>query len=152
MPPRLTCWLALLLGAAPPLSAQLTVQGDRNLNFGVVIQGVPTSVSPNDPVRSGELEFTAAIGKTIQIAFTLPNRLNGPAGATMPITFGATDGVAVGTAPTSVPVTFDPRTAHNFNLVTSARVLVFLGGRVSPAVGQRTGSYSNTITMTITVF
>ncbi len=120
--------------------------------FGVVIKGVASSVSPNDPVKSGEWTFTAAIGKTIQIAMTLPNRLNGPAGATMPITFGATDGVAVGTAPTSVPVTFDPRVAHNFNLVTSATVLVFLGGRVTPAAGQTTGNYSNTVILTVTVF
>jgi hypothetical protein len=144
--------LGLLAGTASPLSAQLTIQGDRNLAFGVVIQGVASSVVPSDPVKSGEFEFTSAIGKTIQIAFTLPTRLNGPAGATMPITFGATDAIAQGTAPTSKPVTFDPRSAKTFNLVTSARILVFLGGRVTPAAAQRTGSYSNTVTMTVTVF
>ena len=152
MAPRCFWLLGLLAGTASPVSAQLTIQGDRDLAFGIVIQGVPSSVSPNDPVKSGKLEFTSVIGKTVQISFTLPARLNGPAGATMPISFGATDAVATGTAPSSIPVTFDPRTSPTFRLVTSARILVFLGGRVTPAAGQRTGAYSNVVTMTVTVF
>lgn len=143
--------LGLLAGIAAPLQAQLTVTGLRNLNFGVVIQGVASSVAPNDPVKSGEFQFIASIGNRIRIAFTLPSQLNGPAGATMPIAFGATDAIATGTAASSVPVTFDPRTPRTFTLVTSNRILVFIGGRVTPAVNQQTGNYTNTITMTITI-
>jgi len=148
---KLLLVIALVTGIAGTASAQLTVTGIRNLAFGVVIKGIPKSISPNDPVQSGQFEFTIPIGNRIRLQFTLPATLAGPAGATMPISFGATDGVAVGSAPSSIPVTFDPRVAQTFNIVTSNRIEVFLGGRVTPAANQTTGFYSRTVTLTITV-
>lgn len=139
--------------ASQPLAAQSTVTGIRNLAFGPVIRGVPSSVSPNDPIRSGRFYIRHIIGRQVQVRFTLPTRLNRVAGGgNMPITFGATDAVARGTAPTSVPVTFNPNAARTFNLVTSADFFVNLGGRVSPAAGQATGAYTGTITLTCTFF
>ena len=149
---RLALYALLLLAAPSTAGAQLTMRAIRDLNFGSVIPGVQTSIPPNHPLRSGEWEFISAIGRTVSISFNLPNRLNGPAGRTMIIRFGPNDGIATGTAPTSVPVTFDPRRTNNFNLVSSARILVFLGGRVQPAGNQQPGTYRNTVTMTVTVF
>jgi hypothetical protein len=140
-----------LLAAAPPVAAQVTVSRIRDLNFGPVIRGIATRVPPSDPVKSGEFQFTTAIGSRVRVQFTLPNRLNGPAGATLPISFGATDAIATGTAPSSIPVTFDPRVAQTFIIVTSTRILVFIGGTVTPAAAQALGTYTNTITLTITL-
>lgn len=147
------CVLALLalVGLPSLAAAQLTVRADRDLRFGVVIQGVSKYVPPNDPIYSGEFEFTASIGNQVQLRFTLPNNLAGPAGATMPITFGNNDAIAQGTGPTSVPVIFNPKGVSVFRLVTSNRILVFIGGRVTPAANQRTGSYTAPIVFTVTI-
>lgn len=141
----------VLLAAAPPLAAQVTVSGQRNLAFGPVIKGVATHVSPNDPLKSGQFRFVTAIGNTIRLQFTLPTRLNGPSGARLTISFGSTDGIASGTAANSVPATFNPNTAQTYNIVTSTTINVFLGGTVSPTANQAVGAYTNTITLTVTV-
>lgn len=136
-----------------PCSAQLVVQGVRDLDFGTVIQGVAATVTANDPTRSGQFYFkTPALGTRIRIQFTLPTQLNGPTGATMPITFGASDAMAKGTAPASVPVAFNPNTTATFTMTSSVDANVWLGGRVTPAAAQRVGSYSNTVVMTVTIF
>lgn len=140
-----------LLAAASPAAAQVTVSGIRNLAFGPVIRGVATHVFPNDAVKSGQFRFITAIGNQVRLQFTLPNRLNGPAGATMPISFGTTDGIAVGNGPTSMPVTFNPNTAQTFNIVTSTTIDVFIGATVTPAAAQALGAYTNTITLTVTI-
>ena len=140
-----------LLTAASPAAAQITVSGIRNLAFGPVIRGVATHVFPNNPVKSGQFRFVTAIGNRVRVQFTLPNRLNGPAGATMPISFSTTDAIAVGTAAISVPVTFNPKGARVFVIVTSTTINVFIGGTVTPAAAQALGAYTNTITLTVTV-
>jgi hypothetical protein len=140
--------VCVLLAAAPPAAAQITVTGIRNLAFGPVIRGVATHVLPSDAVKSGQFQFVTAIGNRVRLQFTLPTRLNGPAGATMPISFGTTDGIAVGKA---APVTFNPNTAQTFSIVSSTTINVFIGGTVTPAAAQALGAYTNTITLTVTV-
>ena len=143
--------LGLAVGTGGALQAQLSVDGLRNLAFGPVIQGINSAVSPTDPVKSGQFEFIVAIGSRVRVQFTLPNRLNGPAGARMPIQFANNDAIALGQGPSSVPVTFNPRAPQTFNIVSSNRIWVFLGGTVRPGAGQATGNYSNTVTLTVTV-
>ncbi|HKV73937.1 MAG TPA: hypothetical protein VJN95_05425 [Gemmatimonadales bacterium] len=150
---RLAGLIALMLMAVPARAAvaQATVTPLRNLTFGPVIQGIPKHILPSDATRSGEYQFIAPLASNIRIAFTLPTRLNGPTGATMPISFSTTDGIAQGTASNSVPATFNPNVSNQYQLVTSNRILVWIGGTVSPAANQRTGSYTGTVTMTITI-
>lgn len=143
--------LATILFASRPVTAQVTVSPVRDLAFGPVIVGVPTYVPPSHPVRSGEFRMTAPLLTRVRFRFTLPNQLNGPAGATLPIRFGNNDAIATGTAPNSIPVTFNPKGAAVFQIVTSTTVLVFIGGTVTPAANQRQGNYTGTITFTVTV-
>ncbi len=143
--------LALITCTAAAASGQLTVSGLRNLAFGPVIQGLNSSVPPSDPVKSGQFEFIVPIGSRVRVQFTLPNRLNGPGGARMNIQFANNDAIALGQAPSSTPVTFNPRAPQTFNVVSSNRIWVFLGGTVTPAANQATGNYSNTVTLTVTV-
>jgi hypothetical protein len=140
-----------LLAMATPAAAQITVTGIRNLAFGPVIRGVATHVLPSDAVKSGQFRFVTAIGNQVRIRFTLPNRLNGPSGANMPISFSTTDAIARGTGPASVPVTFNPNTTSTFTIATSTTINVFIGGTVTPAANQALGGYTNTITLTVTV-
>ncbi len=140
-----------LLAMTSPAIAQVTVSGVRDLAFGAVIKGIPTHVLPSDAVKSGQFQVLATNGTRVRTQFTLPNRLNGPAGATMPISFGATDAVSSGNAGNSNPVVFNPNNAQNFQVVPSKPLAVFLGGTVSPPVNQAVGAYANTITLTVTV-
>ena len=139
--------------AVQPLAAQSTVTGVRNLDFGPVIRGVPSSVSPNDPIRSGRFYVRHILGRQVQVRFTLPNQLvRVGGGGSMTIGFRNNDAIAQGTAPSSVPVVYNPHAPQTFTLTTSADFYVNLGGRVSPAAGQATGAYQGTITLTCTFF
>ncbi|HEY7637280.1 MAG TPA: hypothetical protein VH763_17135 [Gemmatimonadales bacterium] len=138
----------VLLAAATPAAAQVTVTGIRNLAFGPVIRGVAVHVLPSDAVKSGQFRFVTAIGNVVRLQFTLPNRLNGPSGARLTIGFGSTDAFAVGAA---APVTFNPNNAQTFTISSSNTINVFLGGTVSPTAAQAFGSYTNTITLTVTL-
>ncbi len=145
--------LTLALLTTSSLVGQSSVTGLRDLDFGSVIRGVQTSVSPNDPIGSGRFYVKHILNHQVQLRFTLPTQLARIAGGgNLPISFAATDAVARGTAPTSVPVTFNPNTTQTFTLTSSADFYVNLGGRVSPAAGQATGKYSGTVVLTCTFF
>ncbi len=146
-------FLSLVLLTASSLVGQSSVTGIRNLDFGIVIRGVQTTVSPNDAIRSGRFYVKHIINRQVQVRFTLPTRLaRVGGGANLPISFSNTDAVARGTAGSSVPVTFNPNVAQTFTLTTSADFNVNLGGRVSPAANQATGTYNGTVTLTCTFF
>lgn len=147
----LTC--GVLLGPATPAAAQVSVAGIRNLAFGPVIVGIPSSVAPSDAIRSGQYRFTAPAGSRVRLDFDLPSQLNGPAGAKLPIKFGKTDAVAVGNAPGSVPIVLDPNPKANlkYEMGASTAANLFLGGTVTPAANQAPGSYVATIVLTVTI-
>jgi len=143
----------LLLGAAPPLAGQSLVTGIRDLDFGPVIRGIPASVAPSDPIRSGRFYVRHQLNRQVQLRFTLPNRLAKVGGGPgLRINFSATDAIAQGTSGASLPVTFNPNNTQTFTLVTSADFYVNLGGTVNPANGQQTGAYRGTVTLTCTFF
>jgi hypothetical protein len=146
-----TC--GMLLGPATPAAAQVSVAGIRNLAFGPVIVGIPSSVAPSDAIRSGQYRFTAPAGSRVRLDFDLPSQLNGPAGAKLPIKFGKTDAVAVGNAPGSVPTVLDPNPKANlkYEMGASTAANLFLGGTVTPAANQAPGSYVATIVLTVTI-
>jgi len=135
-----------LLAAATPAAAQVTVSGIRNLAFGNIVRGVAVHVLPSDAVKSGQFRFVTAIGNVVRLSFTLPTRLNGPSGATLPISFNSTDAFAVGAA---APVTFNPNNAQTFTIVSSNTINVYIGGTVTPSASQTFGSYTNTIILTV---
>jgi len=147
--------LALLGAALPPVvGAQgkpLNVTGVRGLTFGVVFPGVPRVVLRTDAANAGQFDIGHAKFSPIQITFTLPAVMSGPAGATMPLVFGANDGGYSSPETITSQVGFDPRVAFATALDKNGRAAVFLGGRAQPAPSQRAGNYTATITMTITV-
>lgn len=140
-----------LPGTARPVAAQISVAPIRDLAFGPVIVGVPSYIPPSHPTRSGQFQFTVPAQSRVRLRFTLPSRLDGPAGATLPIGFNNGDAIAIGTAPNSVPEAGNPQASWVFT-VTSPTTNVWLGGTVTPAGNQPHGSYTGTITFTVTVF
>jgi uncharacterized protein DUF4402 len=144
--------LAALLATSRPAGAQITVTPVRDLAFGPVIVGVPTQIGPSHPVRSGQFRVTTVPLVRVRLRFTLPNQLDGPAGATMPISFSNNDALHVGSAPNSVPETFNPKATRNVQITTDPTLFVFIGGTVSPAANQAQGNYAGTITLTVNIF
>ncbi len=75
MPYRLTLLLGLLAFAVSPLAAQNTVTGVRDLDFGIVIRGIPNTVLPSDPIRSGRFYVRYRLNRQVQVRLTLPSSL-----------------------------------------------------------------------------
>ena len=151
---RIASLTLLALGAlAPAASAQIVVQGVRDLDFGVVLPGLQTSVLATDPIQSGQYYFsTPALGTRVRIRFDLPSQLDEPGGASMPITFKNNDAMIEGTAPASPPVFFNPNANTNLVMTTSRDANIWLGGTVSPVGGQAVGTYTAPVVVTITIF
>ena len=138
-----------LLAIAPAHAQQLRVDGTRNLDFGVLIPGVPTLVPPTDARRAGRVELVGPAGATVQLLFTLPMVMTGPRGATLPLAFGpAAAGWSAMRAVGSL-VPFDPRVPFSARLSADGRAAVFLGGAVHPVTTQAAGPYGATVTITI---
>jgi hypothetical protein len=130
----------------PPLLA-LSVS---NLTFGTVLPGIPSRVTVRDERHAGAFEVQGPDGATVRLEFILPAALDGERGAQLPISFGHGDGW----------VDFShgyPRRGHYFDphgpviatLGPNGRLLVRLGGTVSPARLQAGGSYVATIAITV---
>jgi hypothetical protein len=147
--------LALLGAALPPVvGAQgkpLNVTGARGLTFGAVFPGVPRVISRTDAANAGQFDVGYVKFSPIQITFSLPAAMTGPAGATMPLVFGANDGGYSSPETITSQVGFDPRVAFATALDKNGRAAVFLGATAQPVPSQRAGNYTATITMTITV-
>lgn len=140
--------LGVALITAPAVARAQTVVGTQNLSFGTVIPGVPTTVLRTDAVRAGQFRITGTgLYATVRITFALPNVMNGPLGATMPISFGSTDG-GFTTPFLATNKAFDPRVPHD-DAVFLGSATVFIGGRVNPSPTQRGGSYAANIVMTV---
>ena len=139
--------LGAVLVATPPALRAQSVVGARDLTFGTVIPGVPTTVLQNDAVRAGQFRISGVLVRNVTITFTLPTvmtRIGAPA-ATMPLTFlnnsaGFTT-VFQGNTP------FNPNTPYNETVVLNATIT--LGGRVTPSPTQLGGNYTANIVMTV---
>lgn len=143
--------LALALTASRGLGAQVTVRGIRGLSFGTVVPGVPARVLRTDPVNSGQFEIQGPFLTIVRYTFTLPAALNGPLGATMPVTFATNDAGWSRTNSIADQQAINPHQSHTRILWTGGRAGVFLGGTVSPAAGQRAGSYTATVVLSVVV-
>lgn len=138
---------AALVAAPQPMCAQ-TVVGIQNLAFGTVIPGVPSSVTHTDPVRSGQIRISTNFFQNVTVRFTLPTVMNGPLGATMPITFLNTDAGISWRQSITTQTTFNPNAPFNY-FIWLGGAIVYLGGRATPSPTQRGGSYTANIILTV---
>jgi hypothetical protein len=142
----------LVVATTQPVGAQQTsVTGVRPLAFGTVVPGVPSVVLRTDPVNSGQFDLKGHPGGSVSLTFLLPAVMTGPAGATMVLVFGANDAGFSASQSINSQVAFDPRTPYLATL-SGNRASVFLGGTVNPSTGQRAGSYTGTVTLTVVFF
>lgn len=143
----LTIGAALL--AAPQTMCAQTVVGLKNLTFGNVIPGVPTTVLKTDAVNDGQIRITGAgLFRSVTVRFTLPTVMTRAGGATMPITFSTTDAGISWQGTIGSQTTFNPNAPFTYTLWLGSGT-VYLGGRVNPSPTQLGGSYTANIILTV---
>lgn len=129
----------------------LTVQGTTSLAFGSLLAGVNKSVLRTDPINSGQFSISGPKSVNVLLTFTLPATMTGPAGATLPLSFGSNDGGWSPPQQIGAQTGFDPRLPYTAPLDQNGKVSVFLGGTANPTANQKAGSYTGTITLTVVV-
>ncbi len=131
---------ATIVGIAPLSAATL-----NDLDFGAVAAGATGIVADADAARflmTGEPSFP------VNVTFALPATLVGPAAATIPITFGPTDGLLWSAFPTT-STTFDPTAVFATAMDGAGLLEIGIKGTVTPAAGTVSGIYTGTITITV---
>ena len=99
---------------------------------------------------AGQFNVTAQPKHPIILQLTLPAVMNGPAGATLPISFSANDAGYSALGSISSQTAFDPRSSAVVITNTSnGRGTVYLGGTAQPASNQQPGNYTGVITLTV---
>ncbi|TVP56257.1 MAG: DUF4402 domain-containing protein [Gemmatimonadales bacterium] len=136
-----------VVNATATVIAQLEVAGEEDLRFGDVIPGIASSVAGTDVANAGRFRIQGGGDQQVSLDFDLPEDLDGPGSATMPISFG-TSSAGHSANSTAVAGTFNPNTQRLQNLV-GGQLYVFIGGTVTPATAQPAGSYSGQITLNV---
>jgi hypothetical protein len=138
---------------------ELTVLATQPLQFGNVFQGVAKTQGKNDDVNSGIFTIGGQPSAGISVTLTLPDFLAlTPGGADrLYISFSGTDANVDTTVVT--PSTFgagDGWIDQNPRLLPAAMVLgaggttrIYLGGKVTPSVDQRSGPYVGDIVCSV---
>jgi len=124
----------------------LTATGYQDLTFGSVTAGTPKSAS------TGRFSISGQLGTPVTITFSLPTVLTASgSSATIPILFGATDGLNCGTTSASCPspTTFDPNAPFFTALGATGALYIGVGGTVTPPTLTSTDVYSGVITLTV---
>ena len=139
--------------ASKELEAQVSVRANRGLAFGTVIPGLPAVVPRTDPLNSGWFELRGGNFLTfIQLTFTLPTVLNGPLGATMPVSFATNDAGYSFVNSVNSQTAFNPNQPYTtVKGIGGGATGVFLGGSVTPALNQQAGSYTATVVLSVVV-
>jgi hypothetical protein len=122
----------------------------RDLTFGQVLPGIPERVRPTDARHAGLFEIQGSRDGTVRIEFLLPDALVAAFGAELPIAFGHGDGFADHShGSPRRGLRFDPRTPIVTSLGRNGRLLVRLGGTVSPSRDQPGGPYEAAVSITV---
>jgi hypothetical protein len=136
--------LVLLAAAGAPAGAQYSVAQVQPLAFGYLTQGVTEVVASTDAFRRGVVTVDGSGQAYVRVV--LPVALTSPQGATIPLQFLTGDVTAQETGKPAGA--FDPATSTRVNLGKGTASL-FIGGRAVPAVSQRAGNYTATMTVIV---
>jgi hypothetical protein len=136
--------LALLAGAPALAAAQYSVAQVQPLAFGYLTQGVTEIVASTDAFRRGVVTVDGTGQAYVRIV--LPAALTSPEGGTIPLQFLTGDVTAQETGKPAAA--FDPATSTRVSL-TKGTASLFIGGRAVPAVTQRAGDYTATMTVIV---
>ena len=132
---------ASVTGVAP-----LAATGVNDLNFGTVTAGAIGT--PSGPSNFGRFSVSGQPTTPVTVSFALPTVLHGPGSATIPISFGSSDGKIWAPYPTT-STSFDPNASSTQSLDGTGSLIIGITGTVSPPTLTSTGLYTGTITLTV---
>ena len=141
--------LALPAGVLAAQGRPLSAFGRQDLTFGMLLAGVPVTVSRLDAGRAGQFEVRGQRLTEIRIDLTLPPALVSGSGTQLPLQFNAGDGGFSPDAAIASSQAFDPRVPLLARLADAGRLYIFLGGTALPGSRQAAGIYAATITLTV---
>jgi hypothetical protein len=137
----------LLVLCAAPASAQ--VNAIRGLDFGTVITGTTTSISPSS-AGAAQFHIYGILLLSGNISFTLPTTLVRAGGGSMAVTYCSTCALyRVGTNNPVGATVFDPKVGTGLVVSLLSHIYIWLGASVSPPLNQVAGSYSGTVVITV---
>lgn len=121
----------------------------RDLDFGIVLPGVPQDLSPSDP-GAGLWVFRGAAGSQVTVTFTaLPDQLTLSANR-LALSFGPTSAAWNTVNNPATARQFDPLVGATATLGRPpSRLYVWLGGTARPAGSQAPGTYTATYTLDV---
>jgi hypothetical protein len=144
--------LGLAAGAGPaPAAAQqsVAVVPVQGLQFGPLMPGIPTDVSPVDRERRASLELVG--GGHVTVTLQLPDALVSTASARLPLLFPPGSARIV-FAKSGRTIDFDPLAPVSFNLPPGqGGATLYLGGSARPAATQPPGTYTGSITARVVI-
>lgn len=143
--------------ATATVLAAVTVTATSALAFGDVLQGVPSTVA-NNSASAAIFTISGQADAGITLYFQLPEYLSlSDNSDRLQIRFSATD-CSIDTTGANSPTTMlstkgwqntDPRGMPGSVTIGSLGTSVYLGGKVTPSLYQRAGSYSGDIILTV---
>jgi hypothetical protein len=151
------------------LTPPLTGVGTRALQFGTIVPGTTSVTVLPRTSAGGEFRIAGVKSrKSVDISFTLPTQLTGPAGASIPLSFnGNYAGLceiddATGACDVASYFAWNPVTTPSFHdtpqrykpgrkVYAYDDYQIYLGGVASPSVTQQQGHYSGTIAVLLVV-
>lgn len=136
---------AQTINVTATVQVPITVTGAQDLNFGNVVQGVPSTIAAT-AAAAGRFDVTGSPSTGVSMSFALPANLTSGAN-NLPI--GSWTG-NWNTTSTPTGTGFVP-SGGNTAATTSAtgNLFVFVGATVSPAAAQVLGNYAGTVTLTV---
>lgn len=147
----ITAVLVLLCVGMAPVGAHAQGEGNpsasavavRGLSFGVIIPGVPETVSVQDVQRRAEVVVSGQGVADVQLL--LPREMVSAGGDVLPLVFLPGDaGLSIG--PVNRPSPFDPRQRQRIRLPSEGGQLrIYLGGTAQVSPNQPAGTYSATV-------
>ncbi len=132
----------------------ITITNGQDLDFGIVIQGTAKSISET-AAAAGRFDATGTASANVNVNFTLPANLTSGVN-NLPIgtwTGCYNQSAALNTSGCTTIASMAGTTATAFgNVAGAGRLWVFVGATVTPAAAQAVGTYTNTVTLTLTYF
>jgi hypothetical protein len=127
----------------------LVVLSRRDLSFGTVLPGIPSSVQTTDVRHAGLFQIQGHRNGVVRVELVLPAALTAAGGAELPLAFGPGDASAATDRGRWHGVAFDPREPLTAALGRNGRLYIRLGGSVLPYSQQPGGAYQATIYLTV---
>lgn len=148
--------VVVLAGALPSLAmAQRPVRTTlkKDMTFPRVFPGVPVTVSPRDGVYAGAVDITGPNRAPLAVDIAVDPTtvvMSGPGGATMLMSFNATAAAYSQSGTQATATYFDPKVPTNVMLSNNGRGTIYIGGTLTPSTSQVAGTYTGTLTITVT--